>query len=187
MIFYKLVSFIKRFFDFLISKSIKTNQIGDKFRIAYNSKINGIENIKIGYNFRAGSFFRLDAINVYNKIKYNPIVIIGNNVTINPFSHIACVNKIIIGNNVLIASKVLITDHSHGNTKIQDLKISPSKRNLISKGPVIIEDNVWIGENVVIMSGVKIGVGAIIGANSLVLSDIPSFSIVGGIPARIIK
>ena len=67
------------------------------------------------------------------------------------------------------------------------MNISPYCRPLISKGPVIIEDNVWIGEKVSIMPGVHIGFGAIIAANAVVTTDIPSYCVVGGIPAKIIK
>ena len=53
--------------------------------------------------------------------------------------------------------------------------------------PVVIEDNVWIGENVVILLGCSIGFGSIIGANSVVTGNIPRNSIAVGVPARVIK
>ena len=56
-----------------------------------------------------------------------------------------------------------------------------------SKGPVIIEDNVWIGEGVVILPNVRIGKSAIIGANSVVNADVPANAVIGGIPAKIIR
>ncbi|WP_443197883.1 DapH/DapD/GlmU-related protein [Pseudobutyrivibrio sp. OR37] len=63
----------------------------------------------------------------------------------------------------------------------------PNKRKIRSKGPVIIEKNAWIGRNVCIMPNVVIGEGSIVGANSVVTHDVPPYSIVGGVPARIIK
>ena len=60
-------------------------------------------------------------------------------------------------------------------------------RILKSKGRITIQDNVWIGDNAVILSGVTIGEGAIVGANSVVTKDVPPFTVVGGVPARIIK
>ena len=101
--------------------------------------------------------------------------------------HIGAINQIIIGDNVLIGSNVLITDHSHGINDDEDIDIAPSKRKLYSKGPVIIEDNVWIGENVSILPNVRIGKNSIIGANSVVLKDVPAYSIVAGNPAKVIK
>lgn len=116
-----------------------------------------------------------------------PKLIIKNNVIINYRCHIGVINHIEIGNNVLIGSNVLITDHAHGTSTIEDLNIPPSRRNLISKGPVIIRDNVWIGENVCILPNVTIGEGAIIGANSVVTKVVPPFSLCCGNPAKVIK
>lgn len=63
----------------------------------------------------------------------------------------------------------------------------PIKRQLNSKGETIIGNKVWLGDNVVVLSGVKIGNNSIIGANSVVTKDIPSFSIAVGSPAKVIK
>ena len=58
---------------------------------------------------------------------------------------------------------------------------------LYRKGPVVIEDNVWIGEKASIMPGVHIGKGAIIAANSVVTHDVPAYAVVAGVPAKIVK
>jgi hypothetical protein len=63
------------------------------------------------------------------------------------------INQIIIKNNVLIGSNVLITDHSHGGIAGPSLELPPSKRPLVAKGPVIIEENVWIGGGCIRVSG----------------------------------
>lgn len=65
--------------------------------------------------------------------------------------------------------------------------IPPKNRIIVSKGPVIIEDNVWIGDKATILPNVRIGFGSIIAANSVVTRDIPPFSIVAGAPARVVK
>lgn len=101
--------------------------------------------------------------------------------------HISCVNKVVIGNNVRMGKKVFITDNAHGASERSLLDIRPNLRPLYSKGPVIIEDNVWIGEMVCIMPGVTIGHGSIIGANAVVTKDVPPYCVVGGNPAKIIK
>lgn len=123
-------------------------------------------------------------------IKNNkPQLSIGENVQINDYCHIACVNNITIGNDVLIASKVFITDHDHGKYigDNQDSPLSvPSKRE-INFSHVVIKDRVWIGENVVILPGVTIGEGSIIGASSIVTKSVPENSLVVGNPARILK
>jgi len=61
------------------------------------------------------------------------------------------------------------------------------KRELTTKGPIIIEDNVWICEGAIILGGVLVGKNAIIAANSVVTKDVPPNCIVGGIPAQIIR
>lgn len=147
--------------------------------------------ISIGNNTSIGQGVMLTAWDRYNSSdglqKFTPQIIIGNNCSIGNNGHITAINKIQFGNNVLLGPKVLITDNSHGEFINSQIDIAPNKRPLYSKGPVIIEDNVWIGEKVSIMPGVHIGYGAIIAANSVVTKDVPAKSIVAGIPAKVIK
>ena len=97
------------------------------------------------------------------------------------------INKIIIGDNVLTGTKVTITDNSHGIFSEHDLFFPPELRTLQSDGPVIIEDNVWIGDKVTILPNVIIGRNSIIGANSVVTKNVPPNSVAVGIPAKVIK
>lgn len=149
--------------------------------------IKGAKYISIGDNFGAGPRFRIEAFDFFAGEKYSPIIEIGDNVSFNFNCHVGAINKIIIHNNVLIGSNVLITDHSHGDSNLASFNLAPSKRKLISKGTVIIEENVWIGENVSILPNVTIGRNSVIGANSVVTKNVLPFSIVGGNPAKIIK
>lgn len=119
--------------------------------------------------------------------KFTPSLSIGDGVSFGDDGHITCINKIQIGNGVLFGRKVLITDNAHGGSERKLLETPPKMRPLTSKGPVVIEDNVWIGEMVCIMPGVTIGRGAIIGANTVVTHDVPPYTIVAGNPARVIK
>jgi len=143
--------------------------------------------ISIGDDFRAEKCLRLEAHARYHDAKFNPQIIIGDRVSINFDCHIAAVNKIVIGNDVLIASKVLITDHYHGVINKEGLQIPTALRTLQSKGPVIIQNNVWIGDGVCIMPDLTIGENCIIGANAVVTKSFPANSIIGGIPAEIIR
>lgn len=97
---------------------------------------------------------------------------------INNFGDIHCFNKITIGENVLISSNVSIRDSD--NHMINNQKESVS-------APIIIGNNVWIGMRSTILKGVTIGEGAIVAAGSIVTRNVPPYSLVAGIPAKVIK
>jgi len=123
----------------------------------------------------------------YKENKYSPHLEIGNDCSLGEYLHITCIGSIKIGNGVLMGRRVTISDNSHGSTEITDLQIKPTDRPLISKGAIVIEDNVWIGDKATILSGVTIGKGAVVAANAVVTKDVPAYSVVGGIPAQILK
>ena len=183
---YKYLRAIKNRIVFLPKKA-QFSTCGSSVLFESPFVIAGEKYISLGKNIRSKPRFQIEAFDEIGDMKFSPEIIIGNNVSINYDVHIGCVNKVVIGNGVLIASKVFITDHSHGGTDLCSLTVPPSNRPIISKGPVIIEDNVWIGESVAIMPGVKIGHNSIIGANSVVTKNVPAYSIVVGAPAKVIK
>lgn len=168
-------------------QSQEFNKTGEFFHICYPLYLYGGKYITFGENFSCDQRLRLDALDEFLGETFNPEIIIGNNVSIQKDCHIGAINKIIIGNNVLVASKVYICDHSHGEATKDDLLLPPGQRKLYSKGPVVIEDNVWLGEGVVVLAGVTIGENSIIGANSVVTRSIPKNCVVGGNPARVIR
>lgn len=147
--------------------------------------IRGRSAVKWGKHFTTGVGVRIDALGT------KPLqVVIGDRVQLNDYVHIGAVNQVVIGDDVLIASKVFITDHNHGCYSGENLESSPeespSNRELYS-APVTIDDRVWIGESVSIMPGVRIGEGAVIGAGSVVTKDVDKNTIVVGVPAKIVK
>lgn len=150
-------------------------------------QIIGEQYISIGKGTVVSKDVILTAWDKYENDLFNPSIIIGENSSIGEYAHITACHKIIIGNGVLTGRYIYISDNAHGNMCYEETDIPPIKRPLSVKGPVIIEDNVWIGERVCILSGVHIGKGAIIAANAVVTHDVPSYTIVGGVPAKIIK
>jgi acetyltransferase-like isoleucine patch superfamily enzyme len=87
-----------------------------------------------------------------------------------------------IGRNVLIAhnASIITEDHGFASRRI------PIRRQTKTAGPIVIEDDVWIGCGARILKGVTVGTGAIVGAGAVVTSDVPPYSIFGGVPARMI-
>lgn len=149
--------------------------------------LRGGKYISIGNRVSIGKNVTLTAWDSYQDQRFNPEIKIGDNSSIGDDSHITAINRIVIGNNVRSGKKILITDNSHGASDLRLIDIAPNKRPLYSKGPVIIEDNVWIGEKASIMPGVHVGYGSIIAANSVVTKDVPPYCVVAGIPAKVVK
>jgi acetyltransferase-like isoleucine patch superfamily enzyme len=160
---------------------------GSNFTIKLPHRFYNPQYISIGDDFYASEGLKIEAIDGYMEQKFTPQILIGNNVTMISNCHIGCIDKVFIGNNVLIASNVFISDHFHGEIQFDALKLPPAERPLVSKGAIIIQDNVWIGENAVILPGVAIGKNAIIGANAVVTKNVAANSVVGGNPAKLIK
>ncbi len=153
----------------------------------WNIRILGGKHITLGDNVYIDSFVRLEAVDSFLGKTYRPKLTIGDNVVVNMFCHIGCINEVQIGNWVTIGQRTLITDHHHGGTTSEDILKAPRKRYLSSKGPVIIEEAVTIGENCAIMPGVTIGHHSMVGTNSVVTHSCPPYSVVAGNPARVLK
>jgi acetyltransferase-like isoleucine patch superfamily enzyme len=112
----------------------------------------------------------------------SPKVYIEKNTVIGRRNIITAKNLIRIGDDVLIGSDVQIIDHGHGIAK--DSKIREQQALI---GEVVIGNDVWVGVGARILMDVHIGTGAVIGANAVVVSDIPDYAIAVGIPARVVK
>jgi lipopolysaccharide O-acetyltransferase len=165
---------------------VKTRTISPHSRLfRFPLDIRGKRYIDFGKKLTTGVGCRLDAFSKDG----GKTLIFSNNIQINDYVHICAMKKVFLGNDVLIASKVFISDNSHGFYNGENGAspyIAPLKREYYIN-PVVIEDNVWIGEGVVIMPGVNIGKGSIIGANSVVTKSIPPCAIAVGSPAQVIK
>jgi acetyltransferase-like isoleucine patch superfamily enzyme len=141
----------------------------------YNSR-----QISIGNRVEIRKGARLEAQGDQAK---TPKIEIGDGTSIHNYFHCGAVESVTIGKNVLIAGRVYITDHDH---TFNNKDLPPIKAGLTAS-PVVISDEVWIGEGAVILKGVTIGKRAVIGANAVVTKNVPANAIVGGVPAKIIR
>lgn len=147
------------------------------FRIDTGVTILGFENISLGYNV---TFMK----NSYIYSHDGGILDIGNNFTINSNSQLgASFGKIVIGNDCAIAPNSILraSNHNFDNPSI------PFREQGHTYGEIIIEDDVWISSNCVVTANTKIAKGSIIGAGSVVTKDVDPYSIMGGVPAKLIR
>lgn len=178
-----------RITTYFSKKQLGSVGVGTRIRSHCLLKGDSLKNVKIG----SGCY-----IDAYNVIECSarlekdgkvitPELTIGSGCNLGEYNHITAVNRIVIGDNLLTGRFVLISDNSHGSFEMEELNIHPSRRQIVSKGEVVIGDNVWIGDKVSVLPGVHIGNGCIIGANSVVTHDVPAYSIAAGNPAKVLK
>lgn len=149
----------------------------------YPCTIRNLGKMKIGKNCRFGRYSTIELFNTDSKLT------VGDGFRSNSYLHIGVMSSITIGTNVLVASGVYISDHSHGDYgKLEscDPTTIPVNRPYFV-APIVIEDNVWLGEKAAILPGVKVGRGSVVGAGAIVTRDVPDYCVVAGVPARIIK
>ncbi len=155
----------------------KTITIGD------NVEINAlcVEGVRLGNNV---TILRNTVIECTGNIKNMGVgLVIGDDVGISQNCFIQVRGKVTIGSHVMFGPNVSIFSENHGfNDLVMPMISQPTVR-----GEVIIEDDVWLGTRSVILSGVRIGKGSIIAAGALVNRDIPPYSIVAGVPGKVIK
>ncbi len=109
---------------------------------------------------------------------------IGSGTSLNLGVMVAAAELVEIGDHCMLANGCFITDANH---RFDDPDQPVPWQGFTSKGPTRIGDNVWCGSGVVVTSGVTIGQRCVIGANSVVVTDLPPFSIAAGAPARVLR
>jgi len=131
--------------------------------------------------FNSGGRIVVDNCQFYTGVRMevgkNAVLRIGKGTYLNRNTLVVANSSVDIGRNCKISWDVVIMDtdqHVLGN---------PDD----ASGPVVIEDDVWIGCRAIVLKGVRVGKGAVIGAGSVVTKDVPAYTVVGGVPAKVIK
>lgn len=161
------------------------------------SLING-QNISVGNGTVIHNNVSLFTWERHGNQRFNPEMIIGRNCDIQNDCFISCINKISIGDNVALTAHSMVLDNTHGdfqdnhftfneNPDIPDVFLQNAyTRDLASKGPVIIENDVHIGMYCLLLPGAVIGHHSVVAAHSVVSRKIPPYSLVAGNPAEVI-
>lgn len=143
--------------------------------------LDGAQHIQIGSQcmIRPGAW-----LGVYQSKNQKPVIMIGNDVYIGFSCCITAIESVSIGDGCVISDYFYASDHTHGH---DPRKGSPRHQELCSKGQIKIGLNCFIGQRVSILPGIELGEHCVVGAHSVVTKSFPSFSMIAGSPATLIK
>jgi acetyltransferase-like isoleucine patch superfamily enzyme len=140
------------------------------------------KSIRLGADVHFGINSRLECYGPVND-RQTVKIEIGSGTSFGDNFHAGSINRITIGRNVLGASGILIVDHNHGDprTDLANTSLSdPKSRPLVSRGPIVVGDDVWLGEGVILLGGACIGEGAVVGARAIVRGHVPPRTVYSG-------
>ena len=141
------------------------------------------QSIRLGRGVFIGHNARIIGVKKYNGVLFSPDILFSDGVSIQQGLHLTCARSVTIGKNTAIAAYVTITDINH---PYEDINLPIEKQNLEVK-PVSIGDDCKVYNGAVILPGVTIGKHVVVGANSVVTSDLPDYCVAVGSPAKIVK
>ncbi|WP_251026951.1 DapH/DapD/GlmU-related protein [Bacillus sp. ISL-46] len=195
-VLYKIIKglFYKFFFKkstglVLVGKGVQIRQpnkitVGKNFKAEDYSEIQGLskKGLTFGDNVTIGRSAMIRPSGYYKGILGEGLKV-GNNSSIGAMNYIGPAGYISIGNNVMLGPNVSMSSENHIYINTE----KPIKEQGVERKGIFIEDDCWIGTGAIILDGVRIGRGSVVAAGSVVTKDIPPYSIVAGIPAKIIK
>lgn len=169
----------KRFLKYLKNKKV-FGEIAKSTTVFLPIRVDGGENISIGMN----TVIQSDCWFLTLPLDNEPVKLyIGNGCQLGHRNHITAVRSVVLGEKVLTACNVYISDNYH---EFKDIEKAILDQPVRFKKEVEIGDGSWLGENVCIV-GASVGKNCVIGANSVVTKDIPDYCVAVGAPAKVIR
>lgn len=205
--FWDIVQMFSRIFPMLMRGlwwKIRFKTVGGLLLIGHNVDIRNPQHISAGKDVIIEDFaeiqgLSLHGVNLGNQVTVGRFAVVrpsgyygreigeglnvGNHSNIGAFCYIGCSGQIKIGDNVLMGPRVTMSAENHNYAD----NSQPIKEQGVTRLPISIEDDCWLGSNSVILAGVTIGKGSIVAAGAVVTKDVPPYSIVAGVPATIIR
>ena len=150
-----------------------------KLLIKFNSTADAEKNRKLWGEISGEALDPSSMIQIPVYVNIGQFTRIGKNVYINHLCSMLDMGTITIGDDVLIGPKVNILSEEH--------PVNPAERKALMVRPVVIKNGAWIGAGATILPGVTVGENSIVAAGAMVNKDVPDNTVVGGIPAKVIK
>ena len=152
---------------------------GWRSRLESPDLLTGLRHVRIGRRVEIRKGARIEAVGAAT----GNVISIGDGTSIHFRFHVGAARRVSIGRNVLIAGDVFVTDHDHEPPAPGRPRVSGRLR----VAPTVIDDDCWLGEGARVLKGVHLGQGCVVGANAVVTRSFPPYSIVGGVPARLLR
>jgi len=149
--------------------------LGEGSEIIRPEMLTGGQRVFVGQRVYIRAHARIECVDTP---PYHGTIRIGDRTTAQFYFHCGAASEVTIGNDVLIAGRVYISDHDHA---------WPGAEGELVTAPVSIGDGCWLGEGCAILKGVHLGPGCVVGANAVVTRSAPAGSMLVGVPARIVK
>ncbi|QMV19112.1 acyltransferase [Granulicella sp. 5B5] len=184
MIWNKMRPYLVKVKRFLLNRPHGLKKLGKDALVVRPWRFQGRSHVEIGSGSAIMPGCNICAVDQYAGKSYDPSLSIGNSVYIGHYAFIAALDSIVIGDGSALSEHVYITDFFHG---FEPDKGFIMEQDLVSKGPVKIGKNCFLGYRVAVMPNVTLGDWCVVGANSVVTKSFPPYSMIAGSPARLIK
>lgn len=168
----------------LIRRPFGLGALGCNSAVFWPWDITNPKRIHIGERSAILAGCHIEVLQEHRGAKYDPKIRVGDDVYIGRRAFITCITGVSIADGCVLSDNVFITDLNHGFDPHGGLIM---EQHLVSKGPVKIGANCFLGFGTAVMPGVTLGDWCIVGANSVVTRSFPSYSMIAGSPARLVK